>query len=625
MTVFTKMCTHGCLALLVARELCAFVTGAAECAANDEECASNSGGADDSVTSLLQFAERTKRIKVKSTSRAALIGGNRFNPTPITDSAHLQDAAKKASADQRGGMSPEQATDLGVCLFQTCMNWENPRREYACEECIWAWARGWPVMDTQVGVNRVPIGYAIDMLTIAARGGDHGIETYSQIFCGGHMANCPPKHNFPGPNTTSYMEWQTVWDMGAQYPEKLWSGEWWRGAELGLLIQAPFFWSYGKTRTDPIGLSLAMTPSQHWVVRPIVDALFATPGKWTWAYRSQEKTITDMINRFFKDRAAAGSLKVPADLKAFQFQLLNKISFDRDVPWEYAEEFAAVQTSMVAFGSIGVLLPECLYPFVANTRDQYGKLIEDLIPFVQSKFGRTLDKEDCSPSRSCVVQAATAIIDAFTLAGGLSVPTNLATGLALVYSTSDGNPYPERKIPRGKELEFYWENIRFFAPVVGFPHWKKRPTCEGLSEQETVDLNNKNGKQQACPKGQQNWWTGYPNMNQYQQGIRETPNLAMAQRDPKVWGKDANQFVVRELRVYKKSVGFAEMAKNDKVAGGRMNRNCPGKTLALTIGTTFFERFNTDEWSAAEPDKIQFKSGPEWFTEFELLPREPAA
>jgi len=116
----------------------------------------------------------------------------------------------------------------------------------------------------------------------------------------------------------------------------------------------------------------------------------------------------------------------------------------------------------------------------------------------------------------------------------------------------------------------------------------------------------KDGKIGTCTLGPTISSTGYPEVNQYQGGVRHVPNLALAMQDPAKWGSNAADFVIRPLEEYaNNSVGFAEMAVNNDVAGGTMNRVCPGKDLALLIGSTFFTMFDKSKWQTL--DSIAFK------------------
>jgi len=209
--------------------------------------------------------------------------------------------------------------------------------------------------------------------------------------------------------------------------------------------------------------------------------------------------------------------------------------------------------------------------------------------------------------------------DALYAAGGLSVPGTINTGLGIMYSTSPDNPAPGASYEKAQALQFYWENIRFFPPVVGFPHWRTRPTCAGSTPEETAALNKPNGTSDACKLGADTS-AGYPQVNQYLGGVRDVPNLALAMSDPNKWGSDADEFKIRPLQEYiKNSVGFAEMAVDNQVAGGRMNRVCPGKTLALMIGTMFFEEFNRNDW--ATHDSIGWTATTPFVDSFTLVRR----
>merc|ERR1712048_1543129 len=114
-----------------------------------------------------------------------------------------------------------------------------------------------------VGANGLNLGYTADMLSILFA------QDYTKTWCDGDVADCSVKLNFPGDGTTSVMRWDDVWAIGAQLPEKEWSGEWWRGNELGYIINNPIFWS--ESDVDPLTILLGATPSQHAAVRPTIE------------------------------------------------------------------------------------------------------------------------------------------------------------------------------------------------------------------------------------------------------------------------------------------------------------------------------------------------------------------
>jgi len=525
------------------------------------------------------------------------------------------------------GREQGEASEISKCLFFVCLNTLLPNHEQKCWDCVGTWARKLPVMGTSIGPTGVPLGYLLGMLQIPVTSlmlnDTESIYAYNKVFCGSiDTKGCNKKVAFPGPNTTSYMSHAEVVKLGKQYPAKLWSGEWFRGFELGLLILDPYLWSGFKEKTHPFGLQLGITPSQHVAIFDVLKEAFTLGGSHTPKYKKAQGIIDTMLNDFFQKRKEAGSLNVKGDLFKIIFQIINKVSFDEDISWEDAGEFTDFQTSALGISVLGVLIPDFLAPLLSGYRRTMTKYTSMYIQITERLYGKKLDQNACKPTVNCTLQAAASLNEALLFAGGVSVPTNLATGLGLLYSTNPGNPFPEKKIPNGKELNFWWENIRLFAPVLGFPSWSVRPTCPGLNASETAALNLPNGKQKPCPPYNVDIWTQYSQINQYQGGTRQAPLLAMAQRDPKVWGDNANDFVLRPLGTYmKNSVGFAEMAENIFVQWGKNDRKCPGKSMALMIGESFFKLFKKEEWVVDNPEDIAFTSGPSWVSDFILKPK----
>lgn len=229
---------------------------------------------------------------------------------------------------------------------------------------------------------------------------------------------------------------------------------------------------------------------------------------------------------------------------------------------------------------------------------------------MEELWGDRLKLLDCSPTPTCSLQLASGLWDAFYAAGGLSLPGILQSGLAIVYSSSRTNPRPNFVIPKGKELNFVWECLRFIPPVYGFPHWEPRPACVGLSVEQTLALNKSQGQTAACPEQSVDANTGFPPVNQWCNGPDGRPcgkrvllMLAAAQHDPKVWGPTADEFVLRPLADYNNySVGFAEMAEDSRINNGLSDRSCPGKDLALKVGQIFWEEFDVSAWTPVDSD-----------------------
>jgi len=447
-----------------------------------------------------------------------------------------------------------------------------------------------------VGPNEVALGYAADMLSLLLAS---EVPGYAQSWCGGkaELGKCDVKVNFPGPDTTSFMAWDIVWEIGALTPEKEWSGEWWRGNELGFIINNPLFWS--GIDISPQSIGLGITPKQHAAIRPAMEDLWGIGANGSETYNRAEQIVRRRIREFL----ARPEISLPTDTTALVHQILWEVGLKRNVTFEYAKDFIAVQGSVVALGTISQLIPPILTGVaLGSLQEKVVGYVREYMPIIEDMYGDQLKLEDCSPSANCTVQAAAALWDALYAAGGLSVPGTINTGLGVLYTSNDNNPAPGATYSKSEALQFYWESIRVFPPVVGFPHWTTRPTCVGQDAEETARLQKPNGSSEACPLGGDSM-AGFPAVNQFMGGVREVVNIALAMSDPRKWGADATQFKVRALEDYGNySVGFAEMAVNRNVAGGRMDRVCPGKALALLIGGTFFEEFDPSSWNLAGDD-----------------------
>jgi len=463
----------------------------------------------------------------------------------------------------------------------------------------------------QVGANGVTLGYIVDMSQLLLPG-----ASYTKAWCDGNLVDCHVKYNYPGQGTTSIMGWDDVYNMGALTPEKVWSGEWWRGNELGFIINNPFFWSLPNV-INPMSIQLGSLPMQYSMVRPIAEAMFDIGSPGSESYSRAESITRRWIGQFLASRqtfSVGGT-----DINALVHQILNEYCFNRIVSWEYAQAFVEVQQKVTAMATLSQILPAFLYARVLGARRSHlAAYVDEYTALLEQQYSGLLSGKDCSPSESCARQAAFMVWDGMYAAGGLSVPSAINTGLGVLYSTDASNPFLGGAYAKSQAAQFYWESLRYFPPVVGFPHWEVPPTCAGLSAEQTLALRAPEGRSRACPFGA-GTATGYPAVNQYKGGARVVPNLALAQRDPLKWGPDAGQFVLRDLQTYDhNSVGFAEMAVNAKVANGTMNMVCPGKSLALVIGSIFFELFDRTAWRASTT-AIKFKGVTPFVDSFDLI------
>jgi len=150
---------------------------------------------------------------------------------------------------------------------------------------------------------------------------------------------------------------------------------------------------------------------------------------------------------------------------------------------------------------------------------------------------------------------ASSIMDANMFAGGQSVPSVIAVGLALPYSRWGRENLPsEVSLDDVSTIPAYtFEVMRRFPMVSGFS-WIERSFGNTPAQHNFV-------------------------------------NLHMALHDPRVWGADAGKFRLRPLSEYHKlGIGFAEPAVYPHNRSSN-SRACPAKDLAFALITSFLREF----------------------------------
>lgn len=450
-----------------------------------------------------------------------------------------------------------------------------------------------------LGANNVPFGYLV-------------MSSWS----------LPSYINLTGIPTSSY-DYQLIVSEGHRMPEKFFSGEWWRGNELGGAVNNPYYWSGVEIWPMPIGMGI--TEQQRSAVRKFVEEAFAAPTDRGW--------IRAGLRQFFKERAEAGELNVMEDVSIWVHQVLMNTTLNWMVDYAYAKEFVKVQSNFFTYGTVSQVAPKSTYSTLGRflkmpqTRDAIAAYVRAYLPIVEERWGQKLANADCSPSKSRTVQLASMLLDGLLSTGGHFLPYGIRSGLAVLFSTSSSNPgNGQGELVAGHELEFFWECLRMIPPALGIPYWREtRPTCVGMTAEETQELTEYKGRTFACPKLDKNLWTGYPPVNQWDGGHRYVLGILLGQQDPHVWGEGADStFRVRPLQEYEKlSVGFNEMATNYGVNGGRSNRNCPAKELALLLGKLFFEEFDVSAWEAKDANiHIDSRGAASRVQPFTLLPRK---
>lgn len=432
---------------------------------------------------------------------------------------------------------------------------------------------------------QLPFGYIVDMAQ-----GKLG-KGYVEMWCGvddgpsgwigseeGGFTGCEVTNNFPGEDTTSHQDHAYVKREMATLPKLQDDGEVWRGNELGFIISNEDFWPNVNPRSVLLGSSV----EQHKVLRPILMDLFSTCDA-DCKLRLRE-SVRQLMNQT--------TLAIQRDVKKWVFQSLFEIALPVAINPIDADEFVETQDSFTILTTLTQAVSDPIngiIEFFTKTRSTVDDYFERLLPLVREQYGVRLSESDCSPTdggpgESCVRQLTSALLDTFLTAGGLSVPGAISTAMWVLYgNTAEANSqatsrdvFPvDYQLETGKESEFLYESMRIFAPVVGFP-----------------------------------WWTTFPKRAddesalQTEGGVRKVLNLALANLDPNAWGQDAHKFQPKTMDEYhEKFVGFADFAVNNSVAEGKMNRKCPGKNLALTMGKIWLEEFEQDRWCTTDDSK----------------------
>jgi hypothetical protein len=378
---------------------------------------------------------------------------------------------------------------------------------------------------------------------------------------------CEIKTNFPGINATSHMSHAYVKKEMATLPRLQYEGKVWRGNELGFIISNELFWPNVSPRSVGLGASVA----QHMVMRPILDRTLG----------SCDASCTAALQQSVKAwQAARTSVDVQPDIVAWVHEELFKRLFPGEptlpVP---ASEFVSLQSSLATLSTITQLLSDDLSNLIAgSTLTKLQAAYEAYLPLVEKVYGAELANADCSPMTDCVALATSNLLDVLFFAGGLSVPSGISTGLWVLHADTSayGETFPQQPAV-GDPATFFYESIRFFPPVVGFPWWTTPP------ERASDDT-----KSQTAG------------------GVRKILNLALANKDPNAWGSDAHQFRVRKHSDYAQNfVGFADYAYDNSVAEGKMNRHCPAKQLALQMGKAFFTEWDQEGWCTRDASDYQ--------------------
>lgn len=310
---------------------------------------------------------------------------------------------------------------LSICHAETENDTCNADQPESCAAKPAATSRFSWLTKLSLGANSVPIRYMLDMSILQKPG-----ASWLNIFCDGQARGCTRKLDWPGPQTYSQIGWETVRELGSQMPRNEWSGKWWRGNELGTVINNPFYYysedSTNRSRLSPLAIALGISPKQHAAIRPIFNRAFDIRGD---NFEKAKEYVMKTAKELLEKRTAEGTL-THTDLKVWFHKVVNKITFDREVDDEYCLRFTTVQGKFLSTQLLSQLLPKRMYGVdpmkMTQTRKDVIEYVDEYKTLLQEQYADLLEGQDCSPSVSCVDQAAFGVFDAFVAAGGVSVP-----------------------------------------------------------------------------------------------------------------------------------------------------------------------------------------------------------
>eukprot|EP01063_Lacrimia_lanifica_P037462 TRINITY_DN76_c0_g1_i9.p2 TRINITY_DN76_c0_g1~~TRINITY_DN76_c0_g1_i9.p2 ORF type:complete len:948 (+),score=484.43 TRINITY_DN76_c0_g1_i9:58-2901(+) len=457
---------------------------------------------------------------------------------------------------------------LTECVTGECLTWPNV---FSTGEC-------WQCLDKTANFGQqLPASYMTDMLQFPVTG-----KGYAEGWCGaedaatggwhfnattGAYEGCATTEDFPGMGSTSVQLWATVKAKMQEMVGRFAEGEIWRGNELGFIISNELFW---QPETNPKAVLLGASPSQHEVLRPYLEAWFTCDAACAEDVKASARAFMGGLQK----------MEVQADVKKWVHTELFKRVFPGARNPIDLDEFVENQNKVVSLSTVSQLLPDQLSFVFDGPLKTLRSHYEKVRGLVRQYYGADLKALDarraCYPSASCVDQVASAVLDTLYFAGGLSVPSAISTGMWVLYAdtSAHGTTFPAGyRVNKYDPVPFYYESMRFFAPVVGLPWWEQAPARK-FDEAAS----------------------------QYDGGVRRVLNMALANKDPNVWGGDAHKFRVRpEAEYHEYFVGFAEHAVDADYP--MQSRKCPGKTLAVAMGAAWFGELEQMAWVPADGGK----------------------
>eukprot|EP00939_MAST-03C_sp_MAST-3C-sp1_P004344 g4344.t1 len=535
--------------------------------------------------------------------------------------------------------------------------------------------------------------YLLNMLQLKKPGG------YTQAFCKHSEDDCETVDNYPWPRSHTELTHEKVVEGLESVAGKQRNGDIFRGNELGYLILNNALWtSFEEDGGDTRTIGLGMTVAEHEEIRPVLDKIlghgssawsksmveeaaaaffqysedpsdvFATSATslarpqmkqtksnmiktcnemsgWAWGASTKCEQCAQFefceskyskklgfiprcscafdeikAEAALRKRAAAEAAESPAtngaprevirvqkDVKIWSTKLLHKVHLNMDLTDMEASKFVDVQSTCL----VATILPQGLVnkvKFVSKIDEVKAYRKEMILRYQQAirDDSRGIVPEVFKSDEQKNFLLASNVLDSLLFAGGLSVPSVIGVSLAVLFA---GENSPMSRADREQltstfesdpmvVAKFVFETTRRYPPVVGFP-----------------------------------WWDDETKSN-----FRTVMNLAMAQRDPRVWGDDAESFKLRSTSAYARLMGVGWAAPHTdwtEADGwtsstgvrdyGGMARECPAKELSHVMATAFVRAFLNNEketgkfWRVQNNQVVQLTESTPFHNEFTLI------
>lgn len=280
------------------------------------------------------------------------------------------------------------------------------------------------------GPNGIPSQYVLDMKRVTGP-----TDSWIDLMCAaGEVKGCPLRKNFPGPSSRSHMRWGAVSKLVRVLPYNQWSGKWWRGRESSSTITAPMYHTHpntGEAILNPMSLGLGMLPNQHVVIRPLLEAAFTLEKKSKKERNRIENYAVRTLRTVLNDAKMNGQL-VKMDVQIWFQKTINMIVFGRKVSTEYVLEFYGSMSGLGKSFIESNALPRRHWQRdllgMERLRSATFNYTEEYKPLIQKHYGYLLKGKDCSPSRSCLDQAAHALFEPLR---SLALPNSVYIGMYL--------------------------------------------------------------------------------------------------------------------------------------------------------------------------------------------------